>query len=216
MNRGSVYLIDDQCARRESLSAALEARSYEIRAFANAPAFLAAIDYERMPQQSCILTHLDLAQMNGVELLDVFRADRVTLPVVLIGALSELPLAVRAMRYGGTYILWRPFAAALLDQVVASVLREWNEAAPQGSVASERDALRTIEDRVASLSRRQRQVLRYVFEGTGNREIADQLGISVKTVEVHRACMMRKMCVDSVTALIRMMSDYRRALEHCP
>jgi FixJ family two-component response regulator len=216
MNRGSVYLIDDQRARRETLSTALEASGYGLQTFENAPAFLEAIDYERMPVQTCVLSHLDLAPITGIELLDVFRADRVTLPVVLTGALSELQLAVKAMRYAGSYILWRPFSAALLDEVIGSVLREWDEPQPQGSVATERGALREVEDRVASLSPRQRQVLRYVFEGSGNREIADQLGISVKTVELHRACMMRKMCVDSVTALIRMMSDYRHAVERCP
>jgi two-component system response regulator FixJ len=215
MNRGTLYLIDDQRTRRETLSAALAERGYQLETYDSAPAFIAAIDYDRVPPRSCVLTHLDLAPMTGIELLDVFRADRVTLPVVLTGALTDLRVAVKSMRYGGTYILWRPFSAAHLDEVVTSVLREWHEAPPPGSAETERDALREIDDRVASLSKRQRQVLRYVFEGTGNREIADHLGISVKTVELHRACMMKKMQVDNVTALIRTMSDYRHALERC-
>jgi FixJ family two-component response regulator len=215
MSRGHIYLIDDRCARRASLAEALAASGYQHEEFQDAPAFLAKVDYAGVPARACVLTHLDLAPMTGVELLDVFRADRVTLPVVLTGATSELRLAVKAMRYGGSYILWQPFAVSQLDDVLGSVLREWHEEPRQG-VAPRRDSLQSIEDRFASLSRRQRQVLRHVFEGNANRTIADALGISVKTVELHRSCMMKKMRVDSATALIRMMSDYRQALEHCP
>jgi FixJ family two-component response regulator len=212
MNCGHVYLIDNQRERRMSLGETLEARGYRLQAFEDAPAFLHGIDYEQVPDRACVLTHLDLAPMTAVELLDVFRADRVTLPAVLIGATSQLQLAVKAMRYGGAYILWRPFAISLLQEVVASVLREWDEA-PRPNADSGHEALREIEDRFASLSRRQRQVLRYVFEGNGNRAIAELLGISVKTVELHRACMMKKMHAESVAALIRMMSAYGHALE---
>lgn len=215
MNRGHIYLIDNQRTRRESLGEALAACGHQLQPFDDAPAFLQSIDYERLPEHTCVLTHLDLAPINGVELLDVFRADRVTLPIVLIGAISELQLAVKAMRYSGTYILWRPFATTLLQQVVASVLREWNEPPRQTAATAEQSTLRALEERFASLSRRQRQVLRYVFEGNGNRAIAERLGISVKTVELHRACMMKKMHADSVAGLIRMMSEYRHALETC-
>ena len=118
---------------------------------------------------------------------------------------------MKAARYSGTYILWQPFAASLLVEVIASMLREWGSS-PHTVLASE---CATIEDRLASLSRRQRQVLRHVFEGNGNRAIAEALGISIKTVELHRACMMKKMRADSVVALVRMMSDVRRSLEGC-
>src|SRR5688572_24713831 len=135
MKRGYVYLVDDQHARRAALRAALEQRDYELGEFVSAPAFLGAIDYARVPGRACVLTHLDMAPMTGVELLDVFRADRVTLPVVIIGATSQLRMAVKAMRYGGTYILWRPFEPSLLDEVVSNVLLEWYEAPGHGSVA---------------------------------------------------------------------------------
>jgi two-component system response regulator FixJ len=215
MNRGHIYLIDNQRTRRDNLRESLEACGYQLQSFEDAPAFLQDIDYERVPDRTCVLTHLDLTPISGIELLDVFRSDRVTLPIVLIGALSQLELAVKAMRYSGTYILWRPFATSLLEQVLASVLREWNEAPRNTAADPEQHSLRALEERFASLSRRQRQVLRYVFEGNGNRAIAERLGISVKTVELHRACMMRKMHADSVAALIRMMSEYRHALERC-
>jgi two-component system, LuxR family, response regulator FixJ len=215
MDRSHIFLIDNDRSRRESLKAALAERGHQLSAFEHGPAFMDSPDYERLPETACLLTHLDLAPMTGIEVLDSLRADRITLPAVLIGATSELRLAVKAMRYGGTYVLWRPFTPSVLCEVVESVLREWNETPGAGSFERERDALRMIEDRVASLSRRQRQVLRYVFEGNGNRAIADLLGISVKTVELHRACMMKKMCVESVGSLIRTMSDYRHALERC-
>jgi two-component system, LuxR family, response regulator FixJ len=216
MNRGHIYLIDNDRNRRLELSEALKERGYALSAFEHVPEFLDGTDYDSLPDAACILTHLQLAPMSGVELLDVLRADRITLPAVLIGATTELPLAVKAMRYGGTYILWRPFSASLLGEVIASVLREWNETPAPRAVDSEGAEVRAFEERLASLSRRQRQVLRHVFEGSANRHIADQLGISVKTVELHRSEMMKKMHADSVTSLIRMMSDYRHALERSP
>jgi two-component system, LuxR family, response regulator FixJ len=212
MNRGHIYLIDNDRGRRASLAAPLQEQQYELELFDDAPSFLNRIDYDRVPQSACVLTHLSLAPLNGVELLDVFRADRVTLPTILIGGTSELALAVKAMRYGAGYVLWRPFTATLLVDVVRNVLREWNERAPALAAASDTD-MGSLEERFSSLSKRQRQVLRHVFEGIGNREIAAVLGISIKTVELHRACAMKKMRADSVIALVKMLTDFRHALE---
>jgi two-component system, LuxR family, response regulator FixJ len=212
MNRGHVFLIDNDASRCDSLAAVLEQHCEQLHKFGNAVAFLDGVDYERLPDAACVLTHLDLTPLSGLELLDVFRADRITLPSVLIASPTELQLAVKAMRYGGTYILWRPFTASQLIEVVTTLLREWS-AAPVAAPAVHGPS--GIEERFATLSRRQRQVLRHVFEGNGNRAIADALGISVKTVELHRACMMKKMHADSVVALIRMMSDLHRCLEQC-
>jgi FixJ family two-component response regulator len=209
MNRGHIYLIDNDRCRRDSLAKVLVEHGHTIQAFDDAPLFLEKTDYQHVPQSSCVLTHLSLKPLSGVELLDIFRADRVTLPTILIGKTSELALGVKAMRYGASYVLWYPFTPSLLIEVVTNVLREWTAPAPDLN----QDHLRSIEDRFSSLTPRQRQVVRYVFEGNGNREIAAALGISIKTVELHRACAMKKMRAESVIALIRMMSDFHRALE---
>jgi FixJ family two-component response regulator len=213
MIRGHIYLIDCDRYRRGTLASILQTHLYAVEVFDTAPAFLNQIDYQRLPPNACVLTYLTLKPLSGVELLDVFRADRVTLPTILMGATRELALAVKAMRYGASYVLWEPFKASLLIEVVANVLREWTDTASSTSADADRDALRSIEDRFSSLTPRQRQVVRYVFEGNGNREIAAALGISIKTVELHRACAMKKMRAQSVIALIRMMSDFHRALE---
>ena len=215
MNCGHIYLIDNDASRRSRLAGDLERHSYAVESFADAPAFLDRIDYAHVPPSSCVLTYLSLEPLSGVELLDIFRADRVSLPTVLIGATCELQLAVKTMRYGAGYILWRPFTTELLVDVVKNVLREWSDvaAAPPAAVIADRDNIESLEERFSSLSRRQREVLRYVFEGNGNREIASHLGISVKTVELHRACVMKKMRADSLIALVRMMADFRHALE---
>jgi two-component system, LuxR family, response regulator FixJ len=215
MNRGHIYLIDNDPGRRLDLAGALKEHGYGLSAFEHVPGFLDGIDYDRLPDAACILTHLRLTPMSGVELLDVLRADRVALPAVLIGTAAERQLAVKAMRYGGTFILWRPFPASLLHEVIASVLTEWSETPAPRAPDSDRSAMRAFEDRLTSLSLRQRQVLRRVFEGSANRDIAADLGISVKTVELHRSEMMKKMHADSVASLIRMMSDYRHSLERC-
>ena len=212
MSRNHVYLIDNDRARRAHLAQMLCAEQQQLWSFDSVPSFIQWIDYEHIPASACVLTHLTLAPMNGVELLDVFRADGISLPTVLIGSASELQLAIKALRYGGTYVLWRPFSATLLNEVIATMLHEWRE--PVAPVLDENsDISASIEARFASLSKRQREVLRQVFAGSGNQAIARALGISVKTVELHRACMMKKMRADSVVTLIRMMSNYSRALE---
>jgi two-component system response regulator FixJ len=213
MKRGHLYLLDNDRSRRSQLAQVLHAQQYSVRQFDDAPAFLEWVDYSRIPSDACIVTQLALAPVNGVELLDVLHADRMTLPTVLIAAASDIQLATKSMRYGTGYVIWWPFPASLLLDVIANVLREWNETSANVTPIADLDRLRSIEDRFDSLSQRQRQVLRHVFEGNGNREIASALGISIKTVELHRAGMMKKMRADSVIALIRMMSDYQRARE---
>jgi two-component system response regulator FixJ len=215
MNPGHIYLIDNNRDRLETLATVLDQQRHRVYRFADACAFLDWVDYERVPEAACVLTHLNLAPLSGVDLLDVFRADHVVLPTVLIGGTSELKLAVKAMRYGSAYVLWRPFTQAMLIEVIASVLREWSESAHIAHDESGAPVSQTIEQRFASLSRRQRQVLRHVFEGNGNRAIAEALGISIKTVELHRTCMMKKMRADSLTSLIKMIGGFRHALERC-
>jgi two-component system response regulator DctR len=213
MTSGHIYLIDADRSRRSGVAATLVKQNYEVHQFDSACAFLDWIDYENAPPAACVVTGLSQSPLSGVDLLDVFRADNVSLPAVLIGSRNELDLAVRAMRYSGAYILWQPFTDTMLCEVIASVLREWNEHMNGTPAEPAADSSEAMERRFASLSRRQRQVLRYVFDGNGNRAIADALGISVKTVELHRTCMMKKMNADSLTALIKMISNYRRTLE---
>jgi two-component system response regulator FixJ len=210
MNRHHVYLIDNDRARRARLAAMLDDRRQRLWTFDSVPGFIQWLDYERLPAAACVLTHLTLSPMNGVELLDVFRADGVSLPTVLIGTASELPLAIKAARYGGTYMLWWPFPAQLLNDVIETMVTEWRAAAPLDDSG---DGSHAIEERFATLSKRQREVLRQVFAGNGNQTIARTLGISVKTVELHRSCMMKKMRADSVVTLIRMLSNHQAALE---
>lgn len=211
MIRQHVYLIDNDRARRVQLATMLDAGQQRLWSFDSVPSFLQWIDYERIPASACVLTHLQLAPMNGVELLDVFRADGISLPTVLIGSPTDTPLAIKAARYGGTYVLWRPFSAALLNEIVATMLSEWQSPAPPSEDTT--GTSHSIDERFASLSKRQREVLRQVFAGNGNQTIARTLGISIKTVELHRACMMKKMRADSVVSLIRMLSNYHQALE---
>lgn len=213
MNRQHVYLIDNDHARRARLADMLDAEHLRPWSFDSVLGFVQWLDYDSLPESACVLTHLTLAPLSGVELLDVFRADGVSLPTVLIGSSSELRLAIKAMRYGGTCVLWQPFSAALLNEVIQTMLREWRAPAPADAPEA---AAHAVEQRFACLSKRQREVLRQVFSGNANRTIARTLGISVKTVELHRACMMKKMQADSVVSLIRMMSSYRAALEPRP
>jgi two-component system, LuxR family, response regulator FixJ len=212
MKSGQVFLIDDDSCRRDTFAAVLARCRYALQTFDDAPTFLGTVDYEQIPAAACVVAPLNLAPLNGVELLDVLHADRVRLPAILFGASADLPLAIKAMRYSASHVLWQPFSTSLLLDVIAGVLREWSACSALVAGQSNRE-LQRVEDRVATLSKRQRQVLRHVVAGDCNRQIAVALGISVKTVELHRACMMRKMQADSLIALFRMMSTARLGLE---
>lgn len=208
MTCSHVYLIDSDMERRATLAQGFDAKRHHLQMFDDVAGFIDWIDYSNVPEAACVVTHLDLAPLNGIDLLRILRADQVTLPAVLMGTIDHLSLAVQAPRYGYACTLWRPVSAAIVTQAVQSVLFEWNATAP-AAVSQE-----CVEQRFASLSRRQRQVLHYVFEGNCNRAIADALGISVKTVELHRACLMKKMCADSLVDLIKMAARFREALGH--
>lgn len=185
------------------------ARRYEgLKYFDDAAQFTAWIDYARMPSRACIVMPLRHAPLSGIDLLDILRADHVATPVVLITGANELIDAVRTTRYDGVHTLWPPFE---IQRVIDTVDRALLESDRR---RAEHDADPTsLEERIASLSLRQRQVLHCVFAGAANRSIASDLGISVKTVELHRACMMKKMQADSVIELIRMLAEIGKPMQ---
>lgn len=185
-------------------------RFHALRRFDDAATFTTWIDYSRLPANACVAMRLKSAPLSGLDLLDILRADMVLLPVVLLARADELLDAVRTTRYDGVYTVWQPYRNAHLISAIERALREWDVGHDCSGNAR---PCATIEERIESLSMRQRQVLHQVFAGNANRAIAGELGISIKTVELHRACMMKKMQAASVVDLIRMLADFGRALQ---
>src|SRR5262245_5761278 len=190
-----VHVIDDDDAVRQSLEFLLRAAQLEVKTYENATAFLA----DRPPEGSgCVITDVRMPGLSGVDLLRRLNELNSAIPVIVITGHGDVPLAVEAMKLGAVDFFEKPFDdEALLAAVRASLSRNADD--------SKRRAERTdINDRLASLSNTERDVLEGLVSGHPNKTIAYDLGISPRTVEIYRANLMTKMNAASLSDLVRM------------
>jgi two-component system, LuxR family, response regulator FixJ len=192
---GIVYVIDDDEAVRDSLSFLLETADYEVRSFGSAQAFLDQLDGAGF---GCVVTDVRMPGMTGLDLIRALNAREAGMPVIVITGHGDVPLAVEAMREGVVDFIEKPFA----DDTILAALKH---AAERGRDASAEAGERTeIKKRLASLSKREREVLDGLVAGQANKVVAIELGISPRTVEVYRANLMTKMRAGSLSELVRM------------
>ena len=190
-----VYVVDDDEAVRESLAALLEAKSFTVRTFAGARAFLAAAATLR---PGCLVSDIQMPEMDGFELQRRLVERDFNFPLIVITGHGDIPLAVRAMKEGAVDFIEKPFAAeAILAGVEAAVAR----LADSGDKDS---AAAVAQARLQLLTLREREVLLGLLAGLPNKSIAYDLAISPRTVEIHRARVMDKMGARSLSELIRM------------
>lgn len=190
----TVFVVDDDEGVRESLSALLQASGFAAEAFGEGAGFLRSVGPSR---RGCVLLDVRLPDMNGLEVLTELAGRGVRLPVVMITAYADVALAVAAMRAGATDFLEKPYAEEALLTSVRSALRRDAEEADAA------DDARRINDRLAELTPREREVLDRLLVGRQNKQIAYDLGISPRTVEIHRAHVMEKMAAGSLSQLVR-------------
>ena len=190
-----VHIIDDDQAMRESLVFLLRTAHIAAETFASGPVFLASLPDERL---RCVITDVRMPEMSGLELLRRLREMKIAVPVIVITGHGDVPLAVEAMKFGAIDFLEKPFDdEVLLASVRAGLERQ------QGEI--KRHAERSdIENRIAALSNRERDVLIGLVAGRANKQIAYDLGISPRTVEIYRANLMDKMQAGSLSDLVRM------------
>lgn len=189
-----VYVVDDDDAMRSSLCWLIESVGLPVRACASAEEFLAAYDRSR---PACLVLDVRMPRMSGLDLQQEMEARRIAVPVIMITAFGEVSIAVRAMKSGAFDFIEKPFGdQVLLDRVRAAIVRDIER---RGIEAEETAAA----VRLARLTRRQRQVLERVVAGLSNKAIAIEFGLSEKTVEAHRAQVMKKLGADSVVDLVR-------------
>ena len=190
----TVFVVDDDRAMRESLSWLLDSVGLRVRSYATAADFLAEHD---PAQPGCLVLDVRMPGMSGLDLQAELARRGVELPTIVITGHAEVSMAVRAVKAGAIDFIEKPFSDQLLLDRVRQALEIDLEA---------REVRRRHEDarrRLATLTAREREVLNLVVAGKANKEIASALGVSPKTVEVHRAHVMSKMCVDSLAELIR-------------
>jgi two-component system, LuxR family, response regulator FixJ len=193
--RRIVHVIDDDEGLRESLAFLLRSAALEVRSFDSAKAFL-----EVLPDAGpgCVITDVRMPDMSGIELLRRLKELKIGLPVIIITGHGDIALAVEAMKMGAADFFEKPFEDDLLLASVRSALR-------QRADRTKRDAERAgIEHRIATLSPREKDVLAGLIEGRANKQIAFDLGISPRTVEIYRANLMNKMQAGSLSDLVRM------------
>jgi two-component system response regulator FixJ len=191
----TVYIVDDEPAIRHSLELLLRSVGLAAEAFASGTAFL---DAYSPALDGCLIADVRMPGMSGLELQEALAARGATLPVIIITGHGDISMAVRAMKAGATDFIEKPFnEQALLDAVHRALARR-KQADPAGTGRAE------IEARVTALTPREKEVLLLVAEGRPNKVVATRLGLSTRTVEVHRAKVMEKMQARSLADLVRM------------
>lgn len=191
----TVYVVDDDEAMRDSLQWLLEAERLRVAAFASAEEFLAAF---RPGLAGCLILDVRMPGMSGLELHDRLAERRCTLPVIFVTGHGDVPMAVSAIKKGAAEFIEKPFNDRDLLEMVERCLQLDAERRRQ---AGEVDSMRA---RLAELTPREREVMDQVIAGKLNKIIADELGISIKTVEVHRARIMEKTGARSVAELVQL------------
>jgi len=192
---GTVHVIDDDDAMRDSLAFLFQSANVPVQTYDSAAAFL-----DRLPQigGGCVLTDVRMPGMSGLDLLKRLKELKVAMPVIVITGHGDVPLAVEAMKSGAADFFEKPFEDDLLLAAV-------NAALSRQAVNQESDALRAaLEQRLARLTPRERQVLEGLVAGHPNKTIAYDLGISPRTIEIYRANVMTKMEAMSLSELVRM------------
>ncbi|MCG5259693.1 response regulator transcription factor [Cupriavidus gilardii] len=191
----TVFIVDDDEAMRDSLTWLLEGNGYQVRSFASAEQFLAAYDAN---QVSCLILDVRMPGMSGPELQERMIAENIHLPIVFITGHGDVPMAVSTMKKGAIDFIEKPFDESELRTLVERMLQK---ARADHSAAREQ---RAAQDLLGKLTTREQQVLERIVAGRLNKQIADDLGISIKTVEAHRANIMEKLNVNTVADLLRL------------
>ncbi|MES2888322.1 MAG: response regulator [Pseudomonadota bacterium] len=192
--KGTVYVVDDDEAVRDSLQWLLEGKNYRVRCFDSAEAFLTSFDAREV---ACMIVDIRMNGMTGLELQDRLIERNSPLPMVFITGHGDVPMAVSSMKKGAVDFIEKPFKEDELVPLVERMLEQARNAFSNHQEAASRDAL------LGRLTTREAQVLERIVAGRLNKQIADDLGISIKTVEAHRANIMEKLNANTVADLLK-------------
>lgn len=197
----TVYIVDDDNGVRSSIRILMKSVGLPAKTFASAQEFL---DAYQAVQGGCVVLDIRMPGMSGMELQQELNRRGAVIPVIFITGHGDVPMAVEAMRHGAFDFLQKPFRDQdLIDRVQQALQRDLETR--QGLKEHGR-----IRARLASLTPRERQVLDLLIAGQANKAMAHELGLSQRTVEIHRAHVMEKMAARSIAQLVRMVLDVER------
>ncbi|MBX4940325.1 response regulator transcription factor [Rhizobium binae] len=190
----TIHLVDDEEALRRSLTFLLASAGFAVRAHSCANAFL---DLLPLSGRNCLVTDLCMPDVNGIELLHRLRRSSVNVPAIVITGQGDVAAAVQAMKAGASDFLEKPLRE---EALIAAINLAMGQRRPGRSIADSE----SVAARLRQLTDREHQVLTGVLDGLQNKMIAYHLGISARTVEVHRANVMAKMGARNLAELMRM------------
>ena len=191
----TIYVVDDDKPALDSLSLLLTAKGYAVRSHESAETFLDAI---KQKERGCVITDARMPGMSGLDLLAMMKERRVSMPVIVVTGHGDVHLAVEAMKRGATDFFEKPLDAVALLASVRSALMSENDICPSNAET------RILQKRFATLRKREKEVLASLLRGQLNKVMANEIGISVRTVEIHRTNLMKKMQTKSLPELIKM------------
>ena len=191
----TIFVVDDDPSILKSLKRLLQSNGYNVETFPSAQQFMESDNDSKGP--ACLILDVMMPEMSGLELQESILSWDISLPIVFITALHDVPISVGAMKKGAVDFLTKPFKEAdLLSAVQAALQKDLKV-----RIAS--NELTNLKRRFSLLTRREREVLSHVVSGKLNKQIAFELDISERTVKAHRAQVMEKMEVDSLAELVR-------------
>lgn len=190
---GTVFIVDDDNDFRDSMKWLLEADNFHVVGFSSAHDFLDRYDGE----MGCMLLDIRMPEINGLALQQIMIERGIKLPIIIISGHGDIPMAVNAMKNGALDFIEKPFDDEVLLRLVEHGLQRADD------MFKDSNELKVIRSYYASLSKREKEVMALVVGGKSNREIAEELGISPKTVEVHRARVMSKMRAENLPVLVQ-------------
>jgi two-component system response regulator TtrR len=193
----TAYVVDDDEAIRTLWRWLMESNGIAVQTFASAAAF---IESYRRRAPGCLVLDVRLPGMSGLELQDYLRRREIDIPIVFVSGHGDVPTAVSAIKGGAVDFLQKPFD---YREALATVQRAFERDAES---RDRRATQARLAERLAALTAREREVMHRIIEGKPNKMIAEELEISVRTVEFHRANVMEKMGATSVAALIQLIA----------
>lgn len=184
MNHTKVYVVDDDPAVRDSLMLLFEQDGINVEPFASANDFLLACD--SLTQPSCAIVDIRMPGMDGLELQAELARRKIQIPIIFLTGHGNIPMSVRAIKSGAVNFLTKPVTGTELRESVQAALAESEKLQTQS------ETINTVAKRLSSLTHREHEVMAQAVAGLSNKEIARHLGISHRTVEIHKARVMHK------------------------
>lgn len=188
-----VFLVDDDPSVRKSLSRLISSAGFRVESFSSAHEFL---NSNATDESGCLLLDIRMPGINGIQLQEELILTGNPMPIIFMSAHASVPISVRAMKGGAVDFLTKPFAA---DELVSAIKTAIEKVAKKRTEISE---VHEIKERIANLTPREYEVFQLVVQGLLNKQIGSQLGISEKTVKVHRSRVMDKMKAGSLAELV--------------